>query len=165
MRGVKILRIGPFSVAELLVVGVILMVVGASAMPRLSRGSDGIADAALMGNLGVLRSGLDRYAADHGGKFPSAAQFGAQMTLYTDEAGDSSMTQDGSHALGPYLRRVPLLPVGPKGYKGSDVVVDATVYPMGAAAGAWWYNARTGEVRVNLATPVADSSGKSYNRY
>ena len=165
MRGVKVIRIGPFSLVELLVVGIVLSFVAASAMPRLSRGSEGVADAALAGNLAVLRNGIDLYRADHGGKFPSISAFDAQLTQFTDESGQASATQDETHKLGPYLRKVPVLTVGMKGYKGSTAVVDSRKTQPGTVPAAWCYNPETGEIRANLSNHFADISGKAYNQY
>jgi general secretion pathway protein G len=165
MRGVKIIRIGPFSIVELLMVGIVLTVVGASAMPRLSRGSEGVADGALAGNLAVLRNGIDLYRADHAGKFPSLTAFDAQLTQFSDETGRTSATEDETHKLGPYLRKVPVLTVGQKGFRNSTGVVDGRKTQPGTQPAAWWYNPDTGEIRANLSNHFADIAGKAYNQY
>jgi competence protein ComGC len=165
MRSVIRLRVLGFSLAELFVVGIVLMVIGANTIPRFSRGAESLAEAALSGNLAVLRNGLDVYASDHGGQFPSVGNFDAQMTQYTDDQGNASANQDSVHRHGPYLRRVPVLPVGPMGWKGSAIVLDASGNVPGKTAAAWVYNPKTGEVRANLADDSIDYSGKRYNRY
>ncbi len=165
MRAIMRLRIGGFSVVEIIVVGIILTVIGINAAPRFSRGSEGIAPSTLAGDLAVLRNGLDLYASDHGGGFPSVGQFASQMTQFTDANGKPSPTRDTTHCFGPYLRTVPLLPVGPKGYRGADTIVDASHRAPGAVTGAWVYNPHTGEIHANLTSRFTDGTGQAYCRY
>ena len=164
MRVIRLRFLG-FSLVELVVVALILGVIASTALPRFSRGSEGVADAALAGNLAVLRNGLDLYASDHAGNYPSVANFEAQMTEYTDEKGNTSTVQDSTHTRGPYLRKVPLLPVGPKGFRGASAVLDAATAKIGAEPGAWIYNPKTGEIHANLDFRIEDYSGKRYNQY
>lgn len=161
MRALKRLRIWGFSVAELFVVAVILTMIAGSAVPRLSRGADGLAESSLAGDLAVVRNGLDLYASDHRGHFPSPATFDAQMTEYSDASGNTSTVHDAAHPFGPYLRKVPVLPVGPGDVRGASTVVETG----SSLPGAWQYNPRTGAVHVNLTDTWVDSAGKRYNQY
>jgi prepilin-type N-terminal cleavage/methylation domain-containing protein len=154
-----------FSLIELVVVVVIIGVLAAIAIPRLSRGATGAADSAVSGNLAVLRNAIDLFATEHGGTYPSLATFDAQLTQYTDAAGTASATKTATAIYGPYLRKVPPLSVGGTGYKNATTVVDGSTGTPGTAAGAWFYNATTGDIKANLAAGVADASGKDYNTY
>lgn len=154
-----------FSLIELVIVVVIIGILAAVAIPRLSRGSAGAADSALAGDLAVLRSAIDLYATEHGGAYPSAASFESQLTQYTDVAGTPSATKTPTAIYGPYLRKVPPLPVGGTGYKNSTTVVDGSSVQPGANPGGWWYNPITGEIKANLADSEKDTSGKAYNTY
>jgi prepilin-type N-terminal cleavage/methylation domain-containing protein len=154
-----------FSLIELVIVVVIIGIIAAIAIPRLSRGSAGAADSALSGNLAVLRNAIDLYATEHGGSYPAVATFEAQLTQFTDVAGTPSATKTSTAIYGPYLRKVPPLPVGPTGYKNSTTVLDGSSGTPGTAAGGWFYNASTGEIRANLADSVQDATGKSYNSF
>src|SRR5260221_1363528 len=69
-RGWKSQRRG-FSLIELMIVAVVLAIVGAIAIPRMSRGAQGACDPGVSQGLAVLRSALDLYQADHGGQYPS----------------------------------------------------------------------------------------------
>ena len=62
-----------FSLIELVIVIVILAVISAIALPRISRGAKGADESALGQNLAVLRSAIEMYSAEHGGKFPAVA--------------------------------------------------------------------------------------------
>jgi type II secretory pathway pseudopilin PulG len=161
----KTARYPAFSRVEILVVVIVLGVIAANTMPRFSRGSAGVADAALAGNLTILRCGIEAYASDHAGQFPALDKFDSQMTQYTDAAGNTATAMDNSHPYGPYLRKVPVLPVGPKTLKGSTGLADASRFSPGASAGAWLYNPSTGQIQANLSNSEFDSSGKQYNQY
>lgn len=147
-----------FSLIELVIVVVIIGIIGAIAIPRMSRGAAGAQDAALAGNLAVLRNAIDLFETEHPGIYPSVANFTAQLTTYTDAAGAAQATKDTTYLYGPYLRAVPPLPVGAK--KGSTGVAAAD----GAGIG-WIYNETTGTIRANTAAGENDASGKAYSSY
>ena len=154
-----------FSLIELVIVVVIIGIIAAIAVPRLSRGSAGAADSSLAGNLSVLRSAIDLYATEHNGTYPTVANFEAQLTQYSDVSGGTSATKSATHIYGPYLRKVPPLPVGPAGYKHTVTVLDGSAGTPGTAAGGWFYNANTGDIKANLADAEKDQTGKNYNAY
>lgn len=152
-----------FSLIELVIVVVIIGIIAAIAIPRLSRGASGAADSALSGNLAVLRNAIDLYATEHGGTYPSLATIGDQLTLYSDVNGATSATRTATAIYGPYLRKVPALPVGSN--KNSTAVVDGSVGAPGVLPGGWFYNAATGEMKSNTTAAEQDVSGKAYNAY
>jgi prepilin-type N-terminal cleavage/methylation domain-containing protein len=154
-----------FSLIELVIVVVIIGIIAAIAIPRLSRGSAGAADSALAGNLAVLRNAVDLYATEHGGRFPTLASFEEQLTQYSDFTGAFQAARDKDHIFGPYLRKVPPLPVGPTNFRGSNSIVDGSAGTPGAAAGGWFYNATTGVIRANLPDSEKDASDRAYNSY
>jgi prepilin-type N-terminal cleavage/methylation domain-containing protein len=154
-----------FSLIELVIVVVIIGVLAAIAVPRLSRGASGAADSAVSSNLATMRAAIDLYATEHGGTYPTLAAFDTQLTQFTDASGTTSTTKTATAIYGPYLRKVPPLPVGPTGYKNTTTVMDGSSGTPGTSAGAWFYNATTGDIRANLADAVQDVSGKSYNAY
>lgn len=149
-----------FSLIELVIVIVIIGIIAAIAIPRMSRGAEGANDSALKANLAVLRSAIDLYHTEHEGKYPTAGKFVEQLTTYTDLSGADSATQTGSYIYGPYLREIPVLPVGAN--KGS-----AAVNVTGTQGGAqgWLYDPATGRITANLAAGDADKAGKDYNSY
>ncbi len=151
-----------FSLIELVIVVVIIAIIGAIAIPRMSRGAAGAADSALVGDLAVLRNAVDLYATEHGGTFPAPATFENQLTQFSDINGGTSATKTATHIYGPYLRRIPPLPVGTN--KGSTVVVDASTGTLGTGGG-WFYDATTGSIQANLDDAEVDATGKGYNKY
>lgn len=154
-----------FSLIELVIVVVIIGILAAIAIPRLSRGAAGASDSAVSGNLAVLRNAIDLYATEHGGSYPSVAQLETSLTTFTDAGGTSSVTKTTTAIYGPYLRKLPVLPVGPTGYKNTATTVDGSTGTPGTTAGAWFYNPTTGDIRANVADSVVDAAGKAYNTY
>jgi prepilin-type N-terminal cleavage/methylation domain-containing protein len=170
-----------FSLIELVIVVVIIGIIAAIAIPRMSRGSQGAADAALSGNLSVLRNAVDLYKTEHGG-FPglaadgtvsatAAADFVNQLTKYSDANGGVNATgsKSSTHVYGPYLRQVPKLPVGSKkGTAGAGAVkIAATEADLvgGTGTEGWVYYPVTGDIRPNLADGEKDANATVYNQY
>lgn len=144
-----------FSLVELVIVITILGILAAIALARASRGTEGAAGAALADDLAVMRKALDVYQAEHDGVFPQDPA--SQLTGFTDDFGNVSPTQDSTHDYGPYLRRIPPLPVG------------AARGAAGIAAGSgpgvgWIYDGTSGNISANTTTE-ADATGKLYNTY
>ena len=147
-----------FSLIELVIVVVIIAIIGAIAIPRMSRGAAGAADSALTGNLSVLRSAVDLYQTEHGGTFPTAANIEAQLTQYSDALGATQATKSGAFIYGPYIRKIPPLPIGSK--KGQTGIGTADGPLIG-----WIYEEATGNVRANTIATEKDDSGKLYSDY
>lgn len=147
-----------FSLIELVIVIVIIGIIGAIAVPRMSRAATGAADSSLVADLNVLRTAIDLYQAEHGGSFPSFASFEAQLTTFSDAAGNTNATKDTTHIYGPYIREIPSIKLGPA--KGLN-----TVSNTAEDGSAWFYNETTGEIRANYANTVVDASGTPYVSY
>jgi len=146
-----------FSLLELIVVVVIIGIVAAVAIPRLSRGTAGATDGAVASDLTSLRKALDTYQAEHNGNYPDATNVAAQLTQYSDVTGAVSATKDATHIYGPYLRKIPPLPVGARvGQSGIAAVDGATI--------GWIYNAAAGMIQTNTTTET-DSAGNLYTSY
>ena len=162
-----------FSLIELVIVVVIIGIIAAIAIPRMSRGSQGATESALAGSLSVLRNAIDLYQTEHQ-IYPAAtvgdgqAVFERQLTKYTDSAGGSNLTgtKDASHTYGPYLRKLPPLPVGPAAKKGQSTVKVALDTDLpGTGNEAWIYYPTSGEIKANLAVTEVDGKGTPYNEY
>ncbi len=148
-----------FSLIELVIVVVIIGIIGAIAIPRMSRGAAGAADSSLVADLAVMRSAIDLYKAEHGGTLPSFATFEAQLTTYTNDAGDTNASKTPVYYLGTYLREIPTLKVGSN--KGKSGIV-AT---QGGVVAGWVYDETTGAISANLPDTELDVRGVQYNSY
>ncbi len=150
-----------FSLIELVIVVVIIGIIAAIAIPRLSRGSEGAADAALIGDLAVMRSSIDLYSTEHPGFPPVEVNFEAQMLTYSDSVGNTAAVKGGAFIYGPYLRAIPPLPVGAR--RGE---VGVKVPPAdGLGTDGWVYDGATQGIIANTAVAEVDASGTPYNTY
>jgi len=147
-----------FSLLELVVVVVIIGIIAAVAVPRLSRGSAGAADSALAGDLAVMRNSIDLYSAEHCGAFPKVADIENALLKYSDANGTIGATKDTTYIYGPYLRKLPPLPVGAQ--KGKLHIAGSA-----GATIAWIYDETTGEIKANTADTEKDATGKLYSDY
>jgi len=157
MKRDRRIRNQAFSLLELVIVVAIIAILAAIAIPRMSRGSKGAGESALASDLAVLRNAIDIFAAEHNGTFPTAADITNQLTQYTNEVGIAQAAKDPNHIYGPYVRKIPPLPVGTN--KGSTGISNAP----GAGVG-WIYTAATGSIRANTTTET-DDTGKLYSDY
>lgn len=139
---------------------VIIAIIGAIAIPKMSRGSAGANDSAVIQDLSVMRAALDLYSTEHGGVYPSAtAAVVNQLTTYTDINGNASPTKTTTCIYGPYLKAVPNLPVGTN--KGLNTMT--TTGPAGTGSFGWFYDGTT--IWVNDPSTDTDTYGVSYNTY
>lgn len=167
-----------FTVIELIVVVIILVLIAALAIPRFSRGATSISDTEMLRNqLAVLRSAIEMYYYDHSA-YPAAAGSGRasagsssafvqQLTLHSD--GDGIVADQGSSrfSFGPYLRRgVPPCPVGAARGSASVAIISGTIRPTYQAQrsdAGWVYNFMTGEICANSNQP--DPQGTPLDQY
>jgi prepilin-type N-terminal cleavage/methylation domain-containing protein len=146
-----------FSLIELVIVIVIIGIIAAIAIPRMSRGAEGAAESALIADLAVLRNAIDLYAAEHQGAYPGLGAGGVtfidQMTKYSDHNGTVSATKTAAAIYGPYLRKMPTLPLGTN--KGATGIAAPGNVPPGTgdedatASVGWLYDAATGQIWAN----------------
>jgi prepilin-type N-terminal cleavage/methylation domain-containing protein len=169
-------RLG-FSIVELVIVIVVIGIIAAITIPRVSRGARSTGDSALRSNLAIMRSAIELYASEHGGTFPAAKDAGGtygaagsadafknQLIYYTDSSGGVSETRDATHIYGPYLRKGILpLPVGAN--KGNNDVTVANTGPTAGGITGWVYNYVTGEFIANCTDTELDELSTQYNQY
>jgi len=150
-----------FSLLELVIVVVILGILAAIAVPRMSRSATAAADNAVMADLAVLRNAIDLFQTEHGGTYPSLTDLPNAMTQYSDIAGTTfSATKNTATGIiyGPYMRAIPPLSVGAN--KGKATFIGT----LGGAFG-WVYDASTGNVTPNCPDAEVDARGVKYNTY
>jgi general secretion pathway protein G len=147
-----------FTLLEVLLVVVILGLVAAIALPRLSRGAQGTSETAVASNLAVLRTAIDLFQTEHGGTYPSSTNAANQLLQYSDVTGATlSTTKTATCMYGPYLRTVPALPVGAA--KGNTGIATA------AGTGVGWIYDGAGNISTNTTGTESDSFGKLYSAY
>lgn len=169
-------RRGAFSLIELVIVIVILAVISAIALPRISRGAKGAGESALGQDLAVFRNAIELYAAEHGGDFPgvkadgaggaanSFASFESQLTKYSDVFGAVTDTKDATHKFGPYLHKIPPLPVGINQGAATVKVGNVAATVDVASGDGWVFDTRTGQVIAN-ADDLEEAGVRTYDEW
>ena len=151
-----------FSLVELVIVLVIIGVIAAIAVPRLTRGATNASATALAADLAALRNAIELYRAEHEGAFPTVNQFVDQMTKFSNTTGDAFATSaDVANGIvyGPYLKAIPPLPVGAR--KGQTGVTTNN----NAADFGWIYDQTNGTIKAYTADSEKDLDGRRYNLY
>ncbi len=162
-----------FSLVELVIVIVILAVISAIALPRISRGAKGADEASLGQNLAILRSAVEMYSAEHGGSYPGTkgdgvnmadteGAFKSQLLQYSNKNGAVNATKTGAFIFGPYLHRIPPVPVGTN--VGKDTVTVAAVDPVVGGAVGWVYSTTSGAIIAN-SDDNDESGSKTYDQW
>ena len=77
---------------------------------------------------------------------------------YTDSKGNVSDTKTTTCYFGPYIRKIPPLPVGAK--KGNTGIAAADGDGVG-----WIYDASAGNITANTSAGELDDAGKKYSDY
>jgi general secretion pathway protein G len=143
-----------FTLIELVVVVMILGILAAIAAPKLLRTSDTAIDNGLKQTLGVLRTAIDAYAAQHQGDLPGAD--GNEATFQSD--------------IQPYLRGIqfPACPVGQAKNQHVRMLSGSGSITTGigatAATQSWVYQYEVGDFFVN-STSTASDGATTYDKF
>lgn len=154
-----------FTLLEMIVVIATMAVIASIAIPRLSKAFEGAGKSAVSQDWSTLQRQIDLYALEHDGHYPGFGAnpskqalahelFSAQLTVWSNRGGDTSVDPDPEFQLGPYVRgSIPTLKAGV--HAGSNRVhfAAAGVAPayMHAVDAGWIYQVQTGEIVPNVA--------------
>jgi len=128
-----------FTLVEILVVVVILGILAGIVLPQFSNAADESKESAMKQNLLRMRQQIELYSQQHNGDYPTLANFIDQMTLASDQTGDTAAVGTAGYHLGPYLQKMPRNPY-------TDTI------PIGNGAvgtSAWYYDETTGHIAPN----------------
>jgi prepilin-type N-terminal cleavage/methylation domain-containing protein len=174
-----------FTLVELLIVVIILTVLAAIIVPQFSSATLDAREATLDSNLARVRSAIELYHAQHNSTYPGkAASTGAtcpgggtagtgaadstqalidQMTMYSNVAGQTCSTSDGTFRFGPYLRKGFPVESVTDSSAISLVTAAGAVTPEGTNPGGWRYSTVTGQIIMNSGNN--DSRGRAYSTH
>jgi general secretion pathway protein G len=141
--GCRVIRTrAAFSLIELVIVIVIIGVIAAIAVPRMSSGAVSSKVATTASNLNALRRAVDMFTAEHEGRTPNYND-AMERTDSGDEITKRLTLGPGNDGVrgGPYLIAIPINPFT----STSDIVMSKN-FTSPSSAGAWSYDFMTDEV-------------------
>jgi prepilin-type N-terminal cleavage/methylation domain-containing protein len=160
-----------FTLVEILIVVVILGILAAIVIPSMSNASSSARANTLKDDLRFMREQNATYRILHKDTSPgfdvntsnaSEATYVGQMTLFTDDLGNTSANQTATFKNGPYLSQIPQNPVNGK----SNILVVQNGAPLPAAASdsyGWIYQPGS-QTFLSDATGT-DEKGANYFSY
>jgi prepilin-type N-terminal cleavage/methylation domain-containing protein len=157
------LRRRAFTLAEMVMVMVIIGIVAALAVPRMSLLTERSEIAALDADLRILQNAIELYAGEHRGVYPAStpdglggaqgteAAFVSQLTMYTDQYGKANSEKAAQYRYGPYLLKgIPPQPYGAKKGSTKVKVMPSGPSPLPALNHGWVYCYGSGEIIGNI---------------
>jgi general secretion pathway protein G len=152
-----------FTLVELLIVVVILGIMAMIVIPQFSNASHQARENTLKDDLRYLRTQVAVYKAQHRDVAPGtgSSNFLDQMTLPTDEQGNTNATSTAVYKFGPYLLSMP-----PNPLNGKDTIKFSTSADVTADVDdttGWIYNVSTQQLAANLSG--SDANGVPYKQY
>jgi competence protein ComGC len=124
------------TIAEVLIVVVALSGLAWVVVPQFTQAAYDGRTGMLSIELQAMRAQVERYRADHDGRYPRASDFVSQMTRPTRADGTSYEGDSNGFWVGPYLREIPMNPYT-RGCRVSGRMNDGA---------DWYYDETTGQV-------------------
>lgn len=144
-----------FTLAEVLIVIVIIAIVAAIAIPRMSSAGENAQLTKLKADLNVIRRAIEFYTIEHNGRTPDVKENGQRDgdgdrfvgRLVGETDMDGECDPDGEY--GPYLRQFPENAFIDKGKRRAEVRIGGK--PAGANEKGWHYDPDTGVLAADSA--------------
>lgn len=137
-----------FTLIEILIVVVVLGILASIVLPQFSNASHTAKENVLKDELRYLRTQIVVYKAQHADTAPgpTVADFLAQMTQHTDEAGNPNATASAVFKYGPYLSVLPKNPIN-----SLDTMEISSDDPLvGDGTHGWVYNPATQDIIADI---------------
>lgn len=152
-----------FTLVEILIVLIILGILATIVIPQFSNATHQARENTLKDDLRYLRTQVSVYKAQHRDLTPGSGggDFIQQMTLPTDENGNTNAATTSVYKFGPYLLRMPLNPLNNLDTIKVSSAADLTT-EVDETTG-WIYNPATQHIIAN--NSGSDSNGTPYAQY
>lgn len=160
-----------FTLVEILIVVVILGILAAMVVPKLSNATQISRENTLRDDMRFLRTQITVFASQHGDVFPgfpggnlsstpTATDFITQLTSYSDAVCNTSANGSTTYCFGPYLSR---MPDNPLNSLSTVLIVSGTGVMTPDGTTGWLYQPKTGQILPNLAGN--DSTNVAFTSY
>lgn len=159
-----------FTLVEILIVVIILGILAAMVIPKLSTASNAARESMLLDDVRVMRSQMQVFKWQHYDvsagypnldptQTPTEAAFIAHMTMSTTQDGDTAEPGTDGYSCGPYLRSIAENPIN--GKNTVQMIADDVAFPESADdSHGWVYKPATLEFAADATG--ADQYGKPF---
>ena len=131
-----------FSLIELVIVVIIIGIIAAIAVPRMSSAADNASQRAVIGSQSALQKAVDLYSVEHEGVLPHVGAADAKtfyFRLLKRSDLDGSIN-DATGIYGPYINGIPVNPINGK----NDIRRGGVA--AGAGTHGWRYDTTSGQI-------------------
>jgi general secretion pathway protein G len=144
MKTYRTLKRG-FTLVEILIVVIILGILAAIVIPQFTNASQDARKNSLTSQLQTIRSQIELYKLQHRDTLPDLITSWDQLTMKTDEDGNTTNADATLLKFGPYLQANPVNPIFSNAAKSSAVIQgDGTGAPGTDAAWTYDYGSGSG---------------------
>ena len=137
-----------FGVIDAVILMLVVSILGAAAIPLVEGATRQAKSSTLLRNLHTLRSQIELYKLEHGGRPPVVYEGSLPQLIRATDAKGIPGVAGRKYPYGPYLYNgVPVNPIS-----GRSIVVLTDTFPPTEPSGAkgWIYHQQTGQIAVDL---------------
>lgn len=131
-----------FTLIEILIVVVIMAILAATIIPQFTGSTADAQVSTTQFNLNTLRAQIELFKAQHNGVAPAVGLNADGVNVIAELL--TTTTDLNGETVGPYLVKMPVQNISTP--PSAEVATGGTG-PAGNSG--WWYNATTGEIRIN----------------
>lgn len=159
-----------FTLVEILIVVIILGILASIIIPKFSTATVEARENMMRENLRILRTQIATYRAQHwdispgydAGGNPDEQAFIDQMTMFTDEDGNTDAIASAVFRYGPYMSEIPENPLN--AIASVNMIADGAAMPAAATNNDGWVY-KPEDIIFRSDSPGNDMTGRSYFSY